>query len=302
LRRNIEIRMKHHEFARLTKAIGRERDQNTLRSLGSQLRSLQFDPPSRDLEGLFSPNEIQERGDALLELMDKRWRELLALSQDEEASNRCQSSREDFSSQTREWQMVHRLEELLTRWRDENPVTLEELDSLAGDLTSLTVDAIRQYYGSRIDEIRTEIQALQKMKEAGVPVASLKSSRFSASQLKGVGYRVADLREHYSIKEIHEAGFSLQEMKEAEVPPQDLKPLGYSVAQLKQVGYTAMEMKGTKVFVSAYTPGTTPGTTSQTGYSLQELRQAYSLEEIRVAFSLEEMRAGECSVTDLKSC
>jgi hypothetical protein len=149
--------MKHHEFTRLTNAIGRERDQNTLRSLGSQLRSLRFDP-SRDLEGLISPNEIQERGDAILQLMDRRWRELLAISQDEEASNRCRFSREDFSSRTREWQMVHRLEDLITRSSSsENPVTLEELDSLAGDLTSLTADAIRQYYDSRINEIRAAL-------------------------------------------------------------------------------------------------------------------------------------------------
>jgi hypothetical protein len=148
--------MKHHEFTRLTNAIGRARDQNTLRSLGSQLRSLRFDL-SRDLEGLIPPNEIQERGDALLQLMDRKWRELLAISQDEEASDRCQFSREDFSSRTREWQMVHRLEDLLTRWRDKNPVTLEELDSLAGDLTSLTVDRIRQYYDSRINEIRSAL-------------------------------------------------------------------------------------------------------------------------------------------------
>lgn len=164
------MRTKHHRYLQLQQEINSETDFTLLRQLGLQLRTLRFDP-TRDLRDALPLNEIQGRSTSLLAAMDRRWRDLLTLSENEEASEKCQITKQGFEGILIEWNkiqiedsFVRRLEELNVRFTSRpinNPqqrqILLEEITSLSSDVEQITSE-MKQRYQTRLEEMRRILQ------------------------------------------------------------------------------------------------------------------------------------------------
>lgn len=94
----------HHQ---LTLDVFQENDVEKLRNIGNRRRELRLESIDEGkIEVMMSSSEILNRGLLLIEEMDHRWKHLMAIHEDREASERCRLSKEEFQVQFEAWKDI----------------------------------------------------------------------------------------------------------------------------------------------------------------------------------------------------
>lgn len=174
LRRSINIHLKYYDKKGLTEEIKRTTDRDTLRSLGERLRAIPFN--EKDFEESLPEEAIKQRAIELLKKFEARWGTLLTKS-DAESYERCRLARDDFDHLFREWcqkqsdQLVRRLEELISHWKDlnmetkgptstdgtPNTSTVTNFEDAFNEMTKLLPEEIKGHYNEVLEKMKQEI-------------------------------------------------------------------------------------------------------------------------------------------------
>ena len=106
-----------------------------------------------------------------------------------------------------------------------------------------------------------------------ISVNTYVTNGITLSEINTIGFSVSDVKDHFNVSEMREAGYTAVEVKDASFNLSELKTGGYNLSELKDLNYTITDLKS---------QGFTTKELSYVGFSQNEvIPETNSLDEIK---------------------